>query len=377
MRVLHVLEPSEGGVALHVRTLARELRGRGHNVDAIVSTRGRLAEELRAVGTGVAQIPFRPEAPAPTADGRSARALVRLLSKRRWDVVHTHGNKAGVVARPLAWAFGMPVVHSPHGFAYTSQRRRPRAGMEARRALTLSLERMLAPCTAVIVCASEHDREAAVRDRIARPERLAVVHNGVEAPESVEPDPALLAHRGERPLVGFLARLHEGKVPLDFVAAVLAARDRGAEFKAALVGDGPLEATVRARVAEAGLGNDVLVLPFGRDPAPALAAFDVYVMPSLWESFPIGILEAMAASLPVVATNVGGVPEAVADGETGLLVPLGEVDALSAAIERLVRDPALRRRMGAAGRARWESEFGVARMVDGLEAAYERALAER
>lgn len=369
-----MLEPADGGVPRYVLDLSRELVARGHSVDAALSAESPwLAGELRELGTGVTALPWRPELISPRGDLRSARVLSRLMSAKRWDVVHTHGNKAGTIARPLARRHGLPVVHSPHGFAYLSQRQRPRRGMELRRALTLGIERALAPCSSVILCASSDDRDNALRDRVARPDRLVVVHNGAD-PVPAEPDEALLALRGQGPLVGFLARLHEQKDPLAFVAAIAALTARGVPVKAALVGDGPLAGEVRARVAAEGLEAHVAVLPFGGSAGPALAAFDVYVLPSRWEVFGITLLEAMAASLPVVATAVGGIPEVVENERTGLLVPLGDSAALVAAIERLVGDEGLRRRLGKAGRERWQARFRTAAMVDGVEAAYGRAL---
>ena len=363
-----MLEPSEGGVAIYVRDLSRELISRGHQVDAVVSDRPGLPRELRDLGLGVAEVPFRAELGTIRDDLRAVRSLAALLSRRRWDVVHTHGNKGGVFGRPVARALGMPVVHSSHGFDYLTQRQRPRRGTEARRALTLGVERLLAPCAARILCATEYDRGNALRDGISNPAKLTVIHNGVAPPPPVEAEPELSALEGEGPLIGFLARLHEGKEPIAFIDSIALARQRGTRIRAAVVGNGPLEQEVRARARDA----DVAVLPFRGNPFSSLTAFDVYVLPSRWEVFGLTIVEAMAASLPVVATDVGGIPEVVAAGETGLLVPVGDVGALAGAIGRLAADAELRTRMGRAGKARWEARFQHSAMVDAVEAVYER-----
>jgi glycosyltransferase involved in cell wall biosynthesis len=175
--------------------------------------------------------------------------------------------------------------------------------------------------------------------------------------------------------VGFLARLHEQKAPLILIEALRELRDRGARFRAALVGSGPLAGAVRERTAAEGLDDIVSLLPFPGEVAPVLAAFDLYVLPSLWEALPIGILEAMSTGLPVVASQVAGVPEEVDEGRTGLLVPPGDVGALASAIERLVDDEHLRREMGRAGREICHERFSVDRMVDRMEAVYARAVA--
>jgi glycosyltransferase involved in cell wall biosynthesis len=375
MRILHVLEPADGGVAKHVRDVVQAQLAQGHAVQAVVTDRGSVATDLRAMGAGVVTLTLRPEMVAPVADLASTIALARLLRGERWDIVHTHGNKAGMIARPLAARRGLPVVHSGHGFAYVTQRHRARRGQTVRRALTLAVERLCAPAARVIVCVSEDEREDALRDRIAPPERLVVVHNGIAPLAPAEPDLRLAALRSPGvPLIGFLARLHPQKAPLLLLDALAELRARGVPFRAALVGDGPLAQRVLERISELGLGDVVIALPFPGAVAPLLACFDVYVLPSLWESLPISLLEAMAAGLPVVAADTGGVREAVANGETGLLHPPGNVAALVSALERLAADAELRARMGAAGRARQATAFSLEAMLAGIDRAYARAV---
>jgi glycosyltransferase involved in cell wall biosynthesis len=376
LRVLQVLEPTEGGLPAQVKTLARGLIEQGHEVDAMVARRdGTLASDLRALGAGVAERELHTEIVAAMSDLRAARALAATLRSGRWDVVHTHGDKAGVFGRAAARLTGVPLVHSPHGFAYVSQRWRPRAGQGLRRALTFGIEKGLAPWADAIVCSSEADRQEAIRDGLADSERLVTVHYGIDPVPAVDPDPRLVDGGDGVPLVGFMARLHEQKAPLVLVDALRLMRDRDIGFRAALVGTGPLEEVTRGRIAEQDLDDLVAVVPFTGEVAPALAAFDLYVLPSLWESLPIGILEAMSAGLPVVASSVAGVPEEVEHERTGLLVEPGDAGALADAIGRLVRDAGLRRSMGEAGRQVCRERFTVDRMVARMVAVYRRAVA--
>ncbi len=364
MRILHLLEPSTGGVAVHVADLVRAQVAAGDSVAAVVADRDGIAERLRAAGADVATAPWQPEITQTGSDVRVLRMLVPTIRAVRPDVVHTHSNKAGVLGRLAARVAGVPVVHSAHGFAFLSQAARPRRGQRARRALTLGIERALAPLTAVIVCVSDWERREALAARVARPDRLVTVYNGVDLPGAATADPRIVALRATGPLVGYLARLEIGKGPLLFLDAV-----ERAEANAVVIGDGPDAATVRAR------SGEVPVLPFPGTAQPALAALDVYVAPSYWEALGIGALEAMAAGLPVVATAVGGLCEVVVHGETGLLVAPDDAVALAAAIGRLVGDPDLRARMGAAGRARCAQRFSPRVMHAGVRAAYARAVA--
>jgi glycosyltransferase involved in cell wall biosynthesis len=374
VRILHVLEPADGGVARHVRDLVSGQLARGHSVEAVVSERGRLAEQLRAAGAGVLTLDMRPEITALRSDLVSALRLARLLREARWDVVHTHGNKAGTLARPLASRRRLPVVHTPHSFAYASQRWRPRRGQELRRSLTLGLERRLARCARVIVCVSRAERDEAIADAVAPPDKLVVVPNGIGEPPATAPDPRLRATAGGLPLIGFLARLHEQKAPDVLLSALELLQADGVGFRAALVGDGPLAGELRRRVSTSGLGPVVQVLSYPADVWSCLAAFDIYVLPSRWESMPIGVLEAMAVGLPVVASCVGGLPELVNEGESGLLCPPEDSVALAGALERLISHAGLRASMGEAGRRRQAAEYSLGAMLEGTEAAYERAL---
>jgi glycosyltransferase involved in cell wall biosynthesis len=254
-----------------------------------------------------------------------------------------------------------------------TQDRRDRPGAPIRRALTFGIERALAPCTGAIVSVSASERDTSVRDGVAPAGRFVVVPNGVPLGAPAMPDPRLAgAGHGSAPRIGFLSRLSDEKGPLLLIRALSLLRERGIPFRGALVGDGPQRAEVEDAISHEGLRDVVEVLPFSGTVEPTLAAFDLYVLPSRWESLPIGVLEAMAAALPVVATDVGGTSEAVVHERTGLLVPPDDPEALADAIARLLGDEALRRQLGEAGRQRCEELFSVEAMVRATVDVYRR-----
>jgi glycosyltransferase involved in cell wall biosynthesis len=170
--------------------------------------------------------------------------------------------------------------------------------------------------------------------------------------------------------VGFITRLVTRKGVDVLLDALVLLRDRGGLPRTALVGNGDRRNDLIARIADEGLSDRVIVRPFATPVWPKLAALDVFVLPSLWDVFPIAVLEAMAAGLPVVASATGGLPEAVDDGVTGLLVEPGQAASLADAIARLVADADLRSRMGAAGREAYERRFQPSQMVDAIEDIY-------
>jgi glycosyltransferase involved in cell wall biosynthesis len=178
------------------------------------------------------------------------------------------------------------------------------------------------------------------------------------------------------PLVGSVGRLHPQKDFATLLAAIAQVRKRIPTVRLLLVGDGELRDELESQSRSLGLSEIVTFAGSRTDVPEILAAVDVFTLSSLWEGMSNAALEAMAAGLPVVATAVGGTPEVVVDEVTGLLVPPHDPTSLAGALTTLLREPALRRRMGQAGRERVQEQFSVERMVCRTEALYTEMLRE-
>jgi glycosyltransferase involved in cell wall biosynthesis len=366
-----VIEPLEGGAWMHMAELAAGLRDRGHDVEIAQPASELRGSQLRELGLTVHEIPLGTTMKAVVENVAGYRAIRALLRDGGYDLVHLHDLEAGVLGRIAARRTGVPCVFTPNGFSHRTEHLRGRPFGRGRRLFTLNLERALAPLAGRILAVSQDERDAAVADRVAKPERFAVVHYGVlDGSAGAEPDPELLAFAGGEPLVGFMTRMVTRKGVDVLLDALVLLRDRGTLPRVALVGNGDRYDDVAARVARDGLSERVDVRPFAPPVWPRLAAFDVFVLPTLWDVFPIAVLEAMAAGVPVIASDVHGLPESVDDGVTGLLLPAGDAAALADAIERLVDDAELRARMGAAGRDAYERRFQPSVMVEAIEAVY-------
>jgi glycosyltransferase involved in cell wall biosynthesis len=227
------------------------------------------------------------------------------------------------------------------------------------------------------------DRYVAVSDAVARAlgtqadvesSAITVIHNGVD-PEAVR-----VAAIGPRSIellhcpgacVGTVARLEPVKGVEDFVRAAALVADEDAHAHFTIAGAGSLESRLYTLAAAVDVSHRLHILGHVTPVEPLVGALDVFVLPSLSEGLPMAVLEAMALGRPVVATRVGGVPEAVEDGVTGLLVPPSDPAAMAAAILKLLRDPELAAQMGTAGRERVEREFTLERMSAGYLALYE------
>ncbi len=271
--------------------------------------------------------------------------LVRVIRRERPQIVHAHSSKAGVLARLAAALCRVPArVFTAHGWAFKAE-----AGRRA--TAYLWADRLVAPLTSAVVCVSETERRAGLAARTCHADRTVVIRNGIGA---IDGRPGREGERTRHRLVS-VGRL---KAPKDMATLLDALALLGdVELDALVVGDGPDAAALREQVERLGLEGRVRLCG-ERDDVPALLAeADCFVLSSRSEGLPVSILEAMAAELPVVASAVGGVPELVEDGETGFLVPPGDPAALADALRRMLTDAELRRRLGAAGRARVEREF--------------------
>ena len=177
------------------------------------------------------------------------------------------------------------------------------------------------------------------------------------------------------PVVAHVGALVNHKGQKFLVEAMAQVRRQMPDAQLVIFGEGDLREPLSRQIRDLGLDKHVVLAGFRDDVLALTRSAELFVMSSVTEGLGSAVLDAMALGLAVVGTRAGGIPEAIEDGVTGLLVPPGRADALAEAIVRLLRDPAARQRMAAAGRARVEAEFGVARLVEGTLAAYRRAVA--
>ena len=294
----------------------------------------------------------------PWHDALALVELLRLCRRLRPDIVHAHSSKVGVLGRLAAWLARVPVrVFTVHGWSFAAY-----DGLAGR--LYLWIERLMRPLTTAVVCVADATLRQGLAARACDPARAVVIHNAV--------DIASFHTRPETAGTCRIVSVGRFAYPKDFATLLDALELVEGDWRAALVGDGPGLADVADRVDSR--GRMEVLGPRG-DVSEVLARSDVFVLSSRSEGFPVSILEAMAAGLPVVATDVGGVAEAVVQDETGDLVPPGDPQALAEALERLVADPARRRRLGEAGRARAVHLFDVPRYRAAHLDLYRRELA--
>jgi glycosyltransferase involved in cell wall biosynthesis len=285
--------------------------------------------------------------------------LVKLLRRGRFDIVHLYGLRMSLLGR-LAARFARPrprVVNGIRGLHVTEGEELFRPRMR----LALALEQLAAPLVDLYV-ANSNGAVAFLASHGIPSSKLAVVPNGIDATQWADD---LDRTAAEPPLVVCVANFRARKRQVDLVEATALLRRRGVELCCQLIGEGETLSSVAALAASRGLDGTVKFLG-RRQPAEVRATFRdaaIFVLPSLWEGMPASVMEAMAAGLPVVATDVAGTQDLVVDGVTGYLVPERNPAVLADRIEALIKDPARRRQMGEAGQRRIATEFSMDRMV--------------
>lgn len=365
MRIAYLVTRAHpiGGAQVHVRDLAAAVRAQGHSPVVITSGRGPFIDELRAQQIPTYVLKHLSVPIAPLRDLQALREIRAVLLDIRPDLIAAHSSKAGILGRLAGRSLRIPVVFTAHGWAFTP-------GIPPVQAAAYrQIERFVGPFASKIITVSEFDRQLALEARIASEDRVVTVHNGTpDIPARLRADP------GRSPVrLVMVARFEPQKDHATLLQALAGLRDQPWEMD--LIGDGPLMGSMESLAATLGLGDQVRFLGQRRDVDQILAQAQVSLLVSNWEGFPLSILEAMRAGLPVVASSVGGISESVLDEETGYLVPRRGTELLRDRISRLLRTPALRAQLGAKGRVRYEQHFTLAHSVVKTVAVYRDVLA--
>jgi glycosyltransferase involved in cell wall biosynthesis len=361
--VLNVLQliPTldRSGAEKQMVLLAKGLPRDRFRVEAAALTRlGPLEAELREAGIPVTLI-GKPLKIDPFALAR----LTAFLKRKRFDVVQTWVFAANSYGRASAHLAKTPVVVTAE-MAVDLWKTRGHLAIDRR--LAGWCDRVVSNSRAVV----DFYREAGIPD-----DKLAMIYSGIDAEEPPAVDPAEVRRSfgwpADAPLVLFAGRLMAQKGVDDLMLALDVLHNVRPGVKTLIVGGGPLRSVLEETAHAYRLDDAVKFLGHRDDVPRLLAASDVLVLPSLYEGLPNVVLEAMRFRKPVVATSAPGTTEVVVDGETGLLVPVKTPSELGRAIRTVTDDKALARRLGEAGRARVEAEFGVGRMVDAFAEMYE------
>jgi glycosyltransferase involved in cell wall biosynthesis len=374
-RIVHLITRLEMGGAQQNTLFCVEHHDRARFAPGLwAGAGGMLDARARTIADADVRIlPWLTHPISPVSDLKAIGRLAAML--RDVDLIHTHSSKAGIVGRAAARVARVPaVVHTVHGWSFNDEQPPP-----VRRAF-VELERAAARITDRIVCVSRSDRDRGLAAGIGHASQYRIVRSGI--------DPALYVPRaGARErvraeilasaadvVVGSIANFKPQKGPLDLVEAARLAHRRNPRLRFLIAGDGELRPKAEREVRRAGLEGRVHFLGWREDVGDLLAAMDLFALTSRFEGLPRAVLQAIAASVPVVATDTGGVAEILEHGTTGWLAPPGRPGEFADLIVRVAADPEARAAAAIAARELLTEEFDIRRMVRVLEDLYEDLL---
>lgn len=363
-RALEVINTSRlSGGAEHLRRLAGPLIEAGWEVTIACPADGPVADSWRGLGAKVEHVDMMRRRVNPGA----ILELRRLMLRLRPDLIHCHGTRAaflGGLARRAATR--APMLYTVHGFSF----RKEMTGVQ--RGFYLLVEKLLCRTAGRVIFVSQADADEARRRGLAGRTPCSVIPNGVDA-RRFAPRRAM-SGSPDSPLVVTVARLvpQKGIEYLIDAAAIVHRESPGCRFQ--IVGDGPLLPALRARARSLGLDETLFFTGASAQVEEILAAADIFVLPSLWEGLPMALLEAMAAGLPVVATDTSGSREIIERTGAGILVPCRNAEAPARAILSLLADPSAARRMGEAAREAVVKYYSEDDMIRRTLAVYDWAI---
>ena len=363
--ILHVTECAKGGVPLFIRRVSEGLSG-DFSFDIVCPP----SSELFVQPPGGARIHTVDMArqPHPLRDVIAALGVRRIIRSAYYDAVHLHSSKEGIIgclAKPWIEA---PMIYTPHGlrsFAYPDK--------SPLKSIARVVEKWICRSVRNVVAVSIEEASEVVRSHIAPAEKVTVIENGVDLEDMSAAATISRADIGvpqDAYLVGTVGRLQAQKDPLLFVQAASSIADRipGAHF--VMVGDGPLESVVRQHIAREHLAGRFHLLGWRADATDILKLFDVFVLTSRYEGMPFVLLEAAAAGLPLVSTNVPGAQSLIDDGFSGLLAAAGDAEVIGAHLVALHSDKTLRLELGNAARTSIAESHGLELMLDSWNKTY-------
>jgi len=355
---------SIGGAQIHVRDMAKQLQEDGHTVLVSFGKEGVFSELLKENGIDYRVIENMVREINPFRDILALKNIVAEIRNIKPDIITIHSSKAGILGRIAAKITGTPVVFTAHGWAFSE-------GVSHRKRVVYQwIERAGAHLSDKIITVSKYDRNLSLSNNIGTKENTIAIQNGMH---DIEND--LHAITDQQPAnIIMIARF---KAPKDHKGLILALYElKYMEWHLQLVGeDDGLMDEAKKLVSDLGLEEKIDFLGNRTDVAVLLSRSQIFVLTSFWEGFPLTIIEAMRAGLPVIASNVGGVSEAVADEETGYVVSSHK--ELVSRLKRLISSPDLRVEMGTKGLKRYKENFTFEHMYNKTLAVYTKLISNR
>lgn len=374
LNVLHIVTKLElGGAQKSALDIVSILNKTKYNLSLVSSNEGILVPDVLDIPQiNATFLPALKRTISPLKDFITLISLTRFIKKKKFDIVHTHSSKAGILGRWAAKLAGVPMIlHTVHGWGF-HHRQNPLT-----RRLFIFLERLTAKITDKLIAVSQSDIKRGLNARIGTEDKYVLVRYGIPLQEftgcqvDIKKKKEELGIKTGSPIVGMVACFKPQKAPEDFLRTAALVKKDFPEAKFLLVGDGVLRRKLEGLRKRFALEKEVIFTGWRRDIPQILSILDVFVLTSLWEGSPIVLLEAMACALPVVTTSTGGAQETIHNGSNGFIVNFGDIEAMARKIVSLLKNTDLARKMGREGRRLLDPSFEVEHMVKQVDRLYQ------
>jgi len=377
-KLLFLITQSEwGGAQKYVFDLAIHLR---YEYDVIVACGGKsgeLIQRLNREGIRIILIRNIRRRINPFWDVLAFNEIFGILQREQPDIVHTNSTKAGVLGNAAAFIAGIRrIIFTAHGFVFNEPM------IELKRRFFLFLEWFSGLAVDKVIAVSEYDRQSALRWHVYPVKKIVTVHNGVEDSHLASRNPSLsfrmtsgLRQEFNIPqnavIVGTISNFYRTKGVQYFIQAIVKLKDEFPHAYFVIVGDGMLRSNIEYNIQVCHLQKNVILTGFQKDVMELLTEMDIFVLSSVKEGLPFSLLEAGALAKPVIVTCVGGMPEVIEDGITGLLVPPADPESLANAISKFLCDREVARLCGVRLQEKIVRNFQFSRMLEETVGVYE------
>jgi len=375
-KILFLITQSNfGGAQRYVFDLATNLNKEKYEVAVAAGGDGPLFDKLKSADIQIFKRKCLKRPICPTCDIEAYFKLKRLFKEWRPDILHLNSSKAGILGSLAARNLPIKIIYTVHGTVFQP----PFSSFMSK--FFLWLEKWTAKYKDKIICVSEHDRELWLQNRAAPAEKLVTIHNGINLDIDFLPKDEARQEllNGYNPdfknyqIVGFIGYFYPDKNLATLVKAanliLNSPKLKEKKILFAIIGSGPQEESLKSEVKSLKLDNKVLFLGALPQAHKYLKAFDVFAMPSVKEGLPYAILQSMAAETPIVASDVGGIPEMITDNFNGFLIRPHDSETLAEKILQILENPDLAQRFTEASQERIK-EFSLDKMIEQTQSQY-------
>ena len=375
LKIAQVITRMDWGGAPDIVRILCEYLDTSYEVKLIIGPSEHLTEKtglfLQNFRENIIVVPYLKREINPLWDFLALTKLFLVFKKEKFDIVHTHTAKAGFLGRIASWMAGIhQVIYMPHGHVFYGY-----FGLLMSK-IAINLERFVAYLTSTIMVSTELEKRDLIAFKVTTPEKIIVINSGLELENykdvvvDVQSKRDKLQIEEDVSVIGMISRLEPVKGPGYLIEAAKIVIEQIPKIKFLIVGDGSLRKDLESQCEDLGILDEFIFTGWKEDVRSILSMLDILVLPSLNEAVGRVLIEAGACGIPVIATNVGGVPEIVRNKQTGILVPPRSPELLAQAIIDLITNEHRRHEMGIAAKGWIDDRFSACRMVERVSKSY-------